>query len=114
MELIPKRLIECREKNNLSKREAAKIIGVSQPAYLRYETGERAPSIQVIKEIAKAFHTSAEYLTGENDDSSSNILEISKDQNLELFEIMQKCNDMDSEQLQRVLVYAEKISKMNK
>ena len=47
-----KRLIECREKNGITKMEAAKRMQLSQPAYLRYESGERTPSIQAINVIA--------------------------------------------------------------
>ncbi len=60
------RLIKCRESLGISKAEAARRIGISQPAYLRYEAGTRTPSIQVIKEMAAVFKTSPEYLTGES------------------------------------------------
>ena len=109
MELIINRLIESREKNNISKREAAKLIGVSQPAYLRYESGERAPSIQVIKEMAKVFHTSVEYLTGEVDDSAPTVIEINKDSNELLFNLMECCDSMNDQQAQRLLAYARKL-----
>ena len=51
-----KRLIKCREKLGITKQEAAKRMQMSQPAYLRYESGERTPSIHVIQvmEIGRA------------------------------------------------------------
>ena len=46
--LICKRLSECRQKMGITKQEAAKRMQMSQPTYLRYESGERSPSIHVI------------------------------------------------------------------
>lgn len=37
------RLIARREKLGITKQEAAKRMQLSQPAYLRYESGERSP-----------------------------------------------------------------------
>ena len=51
--LNAERLISCRRQLGITQTEAADRIGVSQPAYQRYEAGVRTPSIQVIKEIAK-------------------------------------------------------------
>ena len=39
------RLIECRKKLGITKQQAAIRMQLSQPAYLRYESGERTPSI---------------------------------------------------------------------
>lgn len=61
------RLILCREKLNITKQEAAKRMHMSQPAYLRYESGDRTPSIHVIQTMANVLETSVEYLTGETD-----------------------------------------------
>ena len=63
------RLIASRKKIGISKMEAAKRIGISQPAYLRYEAGERTPSMPVIKEMANVFHTSVDYLLGNSESS---------------------------------------------
>ena len=65
IELIIERIKMCRQDLGITQQEAAKLIGVSQPAYQRYEAGLRTPSIQVAKEIAAAFNTSVDYLTGE-------------------------------------------------
>ena len=52
------RLIACREKLGITKQEAAKRMQLSQPAYLRYESGERSPSIHVIQMMANVLATS--------------------------------------------------------
>ena len=70
IELNRARLTECRERLGLSKREAAKRMNMSQPAYLRYESGERTPSIHVVQTMADVLSTSVDYLLGNNDDDS--------------------------------------------
>ena len=61
------RLINCRKKLGITKQEAAKRMKMSQPAYLRYESGERKPSIHVIQFMANILGTSVNYLIGETD-----------------------------------------------
>ncbi len=105
------RLKECREKIQLSKQETAKRIGISQPAYLRYENGTRTPSIQVIKEIANLFHTSVDYLTGQTDVSDPDILIINKQEQPQLFTLIEQCSKTDPVQLEHLLHYLEKMPK---
>ena len=56
------RLIQCRKKMGITKQEAAKRMNMSQPAYLRYESGTRTPSIHVINSMANVLNTSAGFL----------------------------------------------------
>lgn len=107
--IITSRLIECRKKMKFTKVEAAKRIGVSQPAYLRYESGERTPSIHVIKEIANAFHTSPEYLIGKTDSPNITQYVITEESNPELFLIIQKYYQFDTNQQNRLLAYLENL-----
>ncbi|MBR1702510.1 MAG: helix-turn-helix transcriptional regulator [Lachnospiraceae bacterium] len=109
MDLDVKRLTECRKKMGISKQEAAKRIGVSQPAYLRYESGERTPSIQVIKEIAKEFHTSVDYLVNLSDSPEPDWILIERNNAPDLFSIAEKCAQMDQSQLDRLLKYVNMI-----
>ncbi len=111
MSISLERLKELREQNKLSKRKAAKLIGVSQPAYLRYESGERTPSVQVVKEIAKVFHTSVDYLYGESNNPSPDTIEINKSESEDIFNLVEKCNTMSDSQLKRILAYVDKIDK---
>ena len=109
MDLYIKRLKECREKLGISKQEAAKRIGISQPAYLRYESGDRKPSLQMTKEIAKVLNTSIDYLVGESDDNNPILLEVSKIENKELFRIVELCSQMDEKQQKRIISYINKL-----
>ena len=107
LELNLERLTECRKKMGLSKLETAKRIGVSQPAYLRYESGERTPSIQVVNAIADVLHTSANYLLGTSDSDAIVSYVIDSEKNPELFAIVEKYIDSDKEQLSRLRTYIE-------
>lgn len=62
IQLIRLRLIRCREQLSITKQEAAKRMQLSQPAYLRYESGTRTPSIHTIQTMADVLDTSVEYL----------------------------------------------------
>lgn len=103
------RLKECREKLGLSKNSAAKLIHVSQPAYLRYESGERLPSDQMVKEIALRFGTSVEYLTDRSDESYPTSYQIEKDSDPALFELVKIGKKLNSGQIDRLLSYVKKL-----
>ena len=105
--LNTERLKECREKLGISKLEAAKRINVSQPAYVRYESGQRNPSIQVINEMAIAFGTSVDYLTGESDSNLQDTFVISRDS--DLFEIVSSYESLKEKQQRRLLEYFKKM-----
>ena len=105
------RLKECRMALGLSQNEAAKRIGVSQPTYLRYESGLRNPSIQVVKEIARVFSTAPEYLTGVSDSSEPNSITIFHNEQPEMYNLICICKDMDLAQQKRMITYEKKIIK---
>ena len=102
------RLKLCREKLGITKQEAAKRINVSQPAYLRYESGQRNPSIQVINEMAIAFNTSVEYLIGESDMNISDTYVITSSKNPDLFDIITVYNNLDEPRQRRIQSYVNK------
>ncbi len=114
MKISTERLTECRERLNISKQKAAKLIGVSQPTYLRYESGEREPSIHVLKEIAKVYNTSVDYLIGISDSDSPDLITVEKKENPEVFILVEACKNMDESQINRLLTYAKGISKKSK
>lgn len=103
------RLKKSREKLGISKQEAARRINVSQPAYLRYESGQRNPSIQVINEMALSFGTSVDYLIGLTDIDSPETLVVSKSNEPDLFEIVSSYKKLDDSQKKRLLAYASRL-----
>ena len=59
------RLRDLREDHDLSQKELAKIIGMSQTGYSKYETGENdIPTIILIK-LSRFYGVSIDYLLGE-------------------------------------------------
>lgn len=102
-------LKKYREKIGISKQEAARRINVSQPAYLRYESGQRNPSIQVINEMAIAFGTSVDYLIGLTDIDSPETLVVSKSREPDLFEIVSSYKKLDDSRKKRLLAYASRL-----
>ena len=103
--LIPKRLKSARERLNLSKAEAARQIGLTAASYVRYESGNRSPSPQVIMSIAEKLETSVAYLTGETDDISPDVISISKKNEPLLFKLINDAQSADDKTLQRLLSY---------
>ena len=103
-----KRLMICREKLGITKQEAAKRMQMSQPAYLRYESGERTPSIHVIQIMADVLATSAAYLTGQTDNPNPDSYVIKLDTEPELFQLIEKYKTSDIKSRNRLLSYLQK------
>ena len=103
------RLIECRKKLGITKQQAAIRMQLSQPAYLRYESGERTPSIHVIYYMAHILGTSADYLTGKSDDPTPNCHYIFEEDKTELFSLINKVKNCDSETQKRLIAYFQKL-----
>lgn len=101
------RLIYCREKLGITKQEAAKRMQMSQPAYLRYESGERNPSIHVIQVMADVLATSVVYLTGKTDNPNPDSYLIKLDTEPELFHLIEKYKNSDLEMRSRLLAYLQ-------
>ena len=108
------RLIKCREKLGISKQEAAKRMDMSQPAYLRYEAGQRIPSIQVIYHMADILGTSAEYLLGHTDNPDRTRYVVEAESNAELFEIVRLYDKSDEATRNRLIAYIKKFEDYDK
>lgn len=61
---IGEKLKELREEKNLSQREVAKALGISQPAYYYFESGDRVPSLAMTKAMARVFGVTLDELAG--------------------------------------------------
>ena len=107
------RLIACRKKLGITKQEAAIRMQLSQPAYLRYESGERTPSIHVIYYMAHILGTSVEYLTGKTDNPTPNSYIIHEEENSDLFTLIQTYENFDSATQARLLAYFRLLSYKN-
>ena len=107
--LICERLIECREKLGITKQEAAKRMQMSQPAYLRYESGERTPSIHVIYFMANVLGTSAEYLIGKTDSPTPTSYWVNAGTEPELFSFIEAYHNSNTQEKERLAAYVSKL-----
>lgn len=105
------RLIYCRERLGITKQEAAKRIHLSQPAYLRYESGERTPSIHVIQIMAEVFGTSVAYLINESDKINPDCYLIKADTEPELFGLISTYRNTDDRTKERLLTYFSELTR---
>lgn len=58
------RIKELRESSGLSQTEFAKSVGTTQTTLSAYETLDRTPSLDIVKEIAKRYNVSIDWLLG--------------------------------------------------
>ena len=59
-----RRLRDLREDADLTQKQVAKYLGMSQTGYSKYETDENDIPTQVLIALAKFYHTSVDYLLG--------------------------------------------------
>jgi len=62
-----KRLRELREDHDLSQRSLAKILGLTQPQYCRYEQGYRDLPTDILVQLADMYHTTTDYILERTD-----------------------------------------------
>ncbi|MBQ8891257.1 MAG: helix-turn-helix transcriptional regulator [Bacilli bacterium] len=61
------RLRDLREDNDLTQKEVADIINVSQVAYSYYELGRRQIDLKSLMRLANFYNTSIDYILGMTD-----------------------------------------------
>jgi len=62
---IPMTLKELRLAAGLRQRDVADILNVARVTYSNYERGTREPGRETLSRLARIFHVSIDYLTGE-------------------------------------------------
>ena len=63
-----KRIRDLREDRDLKQKDIAKILGMSQTGYSKYETGENDIPTAVLIQLADFYETSIDYLLGRTDE----------------------------------------------
>ena len=61
------RLRDLREDNDMTQAALAKLLGMSQTGYSKYETGENDVPTQILIRLADLYGTSVDYLLGRTD-----------------------------------------------
>ena len=62
------RIRDLREDKDLTQTQVAKLLGMSQTGYSKYETGENDIPTAVLIQLARFYNTSIDYLLGETND----------------------------------------------
>ncbi len=58
------RLRDLREDRDLTQKQIAELLGMSQTGYSKYETGENDIPTQVLIKLADFYNTSVDYILG--------------------------------------------------
>ena len=61
------RIRDLREDKDLNQTQIAKILGMSQTGYSKYETGENDIPTTILIKLAEFYNTSIDYLLGQTD-----------------------------------------------
>ena len=67
-----KHIRDQREDHDLSQAKLAKLLGMSQTGYSKYETGEKDIPTKVLIELANIYGTSIDYLLGQTNNPKRN------------------------------------------
>lgn len=78
--------------------------------YGRHKSGEHEPSFQTVSFIADTFGTTTDSQYGNTEDSSSQTITISADENPEIFQLLETINK-DNDFAKRLLLYLSKLAK---
>lgn len=73
MKLFQQRLVELRTERQLSQKELARKIGVSDSAVCFWETGVNEPKASYLLQLSKFFNVSLDYLLGLEDDFGTKV-----------------------------------------
>ena len=65
--MIYRRIRDLREDQDLSQKQVAQMLGMSQTGYSKYETGENDIPTAVLIKLADFYKTSIDYLLGRTD-----------------------------------------------
>ena len=62
------RIRNFREDRDLTQKQVAEMLGMSQTGYSKYETGENDIPTQILIKLADYYNTTTDYLLGRTDD----------------------------------------------
>ncbi len=66
------RIRDLREDKDMTQTQIAKMLGMSQTGYSKYETGENDIPTSVLIQLARFYQTSIDYLLGETNNPKRN------------------------------------------
>ena len=67
-----RRIRDLREDRDLNQTKVARMLGMSQTGYSKYETGENDIPTTILIKLARFYNVSIDYLLGETDNPARN------------------------------------------
>ena len=64
------RIRDLREDKDLNQTQVAKMLGMSQTGYSKYETGENDIPTDILIKLARFYNTSIDYMLGETNNKT--------------------------------------------
>lgn len=61
------RIRDLREDHDMTQKQVAQMLGMSQTGYSKYETGENDIPTAILLKLADFYHTTTDYLLGRTD-----------------------------------------------
>lgn len=65
--MIIERLKKLRKEGNLTQKDIATFLNISQPAYQQFESGKKKMNLETMEKLADFFNVSTDYLLGKTD-----------------------------------------------
>lgn len=96
------RLRELREDNDLKQKDIAKILGINQQVYSRYELGIRSLPIELLIKLCKFYNVSSDWVLGLNPQEKI-ISEKNVCSSDILYNTLKQCNDTEIELINRLI-----------
>ena len=112
--LIPENLKQARERIGITKVEAARRMNIPQSSYVRYENGDRKPTLATINQMAQVLETSVDYLIGRSEESVADTAVVRKSEEPILYEITSGAKNFNEAQINRLLRYFREINNVMK
>ena len=66
--MIYRRIRDLREDRDLTQKQVAQLLGMSQTGYSKYETGENDIPTTILIKLSRLYNVSIDYLLGETND----------------------------------------------
>lgn len=104
------RLLELRNEKELSQREMAKELKISQGTYNNWENEKTQPSIEQLVELSKFFGVSVDYLIGNTEDEGT-INNVKAELTFEEKVLLKEFRLLNNEAKQSLLSFLEKSRK---
>lgn len=94
MNNFPKRLTQLRENRELSKKQLAEILHVSDSCISQYENGKSMPGYDTLLSIAQFFAVSIDFLLGNENKETHSLYNKDFCNNVSFHQLMIRCNNL--------------------